>query len=56
MKQIILRLIIGILVLTALVGYCFSIQLPKAGHLLLMEDAEEAVAEYISFLQTISSP
>lgn len=31
------------------------IQLPKAGHLLLMEDAAEAASEYVRFLQTIGS-
>lgn len=31
------------------------IQLPNAGHLLLMEDAAEAVADYIRFLQAIGS-
>lgn len=29
-----------------------TIQLPKAGHLLLMENADEAVSKYMSFLQT----
>lgn len=31
------------------------IQLPEAGHLLLIENATEAVADYIHFLQTVSS-
>lgn len=31
------------------------IQLPKAGHLLLMENAAKAASDYISFLQTYSS-
>jgi abhydrolase domain-containing protein 6 len=31
------------------------VQLPEAGHLLLMEDAAEAVAKYVRFLKPISS-
>ena len=29
-----------------------TIQLPKAGHLLLVENADEAAAKYVGFLQT----
>lgn len=32
-----------------------TIQLPKAGHLLLMENSEEATAHYLKFLATMSS-
>lgn len=31
-----------------------AIQLPKAGHLLLMENADEVASKYVEFLQTVS--